>query len=552
MKINTNGGNYIFVVGGVMSGVGKGITTASIARILESAGYDINPIKADPYLNVDAGTMNPTEHGEVFVLDSGMECDQDMGNYERFLARSLPEINYMTNGLVFQTVIERERALEYDGKCVEPTYHISEEILRRITKSSREANADITIVEIGGTVGEYQNAIFIEAARVLRQNSPEDVMFAMVSYLPTPPSIGEMKTKPTQNAVRELNRHGIVPDIIIGRAETPLDDKRKQKIADMCGVDYGDVISAPDVNNIYEIPLNFAEDNIGQRITERFSLEDSQPELDDWQEFIDKQNKTDDTVSLGIVGKYFATGDFQLSDAYISVIEALKISAAHQTLEPDIDWLDATDFVGGHPQESLKKLSQFDGVIVPGGFGSTGIAGKINAIEYVRKENIPFFGLCYGMQLALVEYARNVVGLEGAHTTEIDEDTPYPVIDLMPEQKDKMADEDYGGTMRLGLYPADLTEGTVACDAYGKERIQERHRHRFEVNNAYVDQLEAAGVVFSGTSPDGKLMEIAELPQDTHPFFVGTQFHPEFTARVLAPHPLFSAFLSTAIDERSK
>jgi len=543
MDISTDNTKFIFVVGGVMSGVGKGVTTASISTILQSAGHKVNPIKADPYLNVDAGTMNPTEHGEVFVLDSGMECDQDMGNYERFLGRSLPEINYLTNGMVFKTVIERERALEYDGKCVEPTYHISEEILRRITTSSREANADITIVEIGGTVGEYQNAIFIEAARVLRQNSPEDVMFAMVSYLPTPPTIGEMKTKPTQNAVRELNRHGIVPDIIIGRAETPLDDKRKQKIADMCGVDYGDVISAPDVDNIYEIPLNFAEDDIGQRIAERFSLKDNQPDLDSWQEFIDKQNKTDDTVCIAIVGKYFSTGDFQLSDAYISVIEALKISAAHQAITLEIDWLDATDFVGDKTHKKLKKLSQFDGVIVPGGFGSTGIEGKINAIEYVRKQGIPFFGLCYGMQLALVEYARNVVGLEGAHTTEIDKDTPHPIIGLMPEQKEKMADEDYGGTMRLGLYPAELSEGTVACDAYGKERIQERHRHRFEVNNAYVNQLEDAGVVFSGTSPDNQLMEIAELPQDTHPFFVGTQFHPEFTSRVLDPHPLFGAFI---------
>jgi CTP synthase len=549
MDIDTDHTKFVFVVGGVMSGVGKGVATASLSTILESAGYAVNPIKADPYLNVDAGTMNPTEHGEVFVLDSGMECDQDMGNYERFLGRSLPEINYLTNGMVFKTVIEKERALEYDGKCVEPTYHISEEILRRITESSRQADADITIVEIGGTVGEYQNAIFIEAARVLRQENPDDVMFAMVSHLPTPPSIGEMKTKPTQNAVRELNRHGVVPDIIIGRAETPLDDKRKQKIANMCGVDYEDVISAPDVDNIYEIPLNFAEDNIGKRIIDRFSLESHQPELDGWQRFVDNQTEASDTVRIGIVGKYFATGDFQLSDAYISVIEALKISAAHEEVTPEIDWLDATDFVDDQADANLQQLSEYDGVIVPGGFGSTGIEGKINVIEFLRKENIPFFGLCYGMQLALVEFARNQVGLEDAHTTEIDENTPHPVVDLMPEQKEDMEENNYGGTMRLGSWPANLKEDTIVRAAYGRNKVSERHRHRYEVNNEYVDQLTDAGLVFSGQSPDDSLREIVELPESRHPFFVGTQFHPEFTARVLDPHPLFSAFVSTALDE---
>lgn len=546
MNIASPDCKYIFVVGGVMSGVGKGVATASISTVLESAGYQVNPIKADPYLNVDAGTMNPTEHGEVFVLDSGMECDQDMGNYERFLGRSLPEINYMTNGMVFKKVIGKERALEYDGKCVEPTYHISEEILRRITTAGQEASADITIVEIGGTVGEYQNAIFIEAARVLRQNNPDDVMFAMVSYLPTPPSIGEMKTKPTQNAVRELNRHGVVPDIIIGRAETPLDEKRKQKIADMCGVDYQDVISAPDVENIYDVPLNFARDDIGNRILEFFDLDQATPDLSDWEEFVEGQENASETVKIGVIGKYFSTGDFQLSDAYISVLEAINISAAHAGLDPEIDWLDATDFEGDGADKSLEDLSDYDGVIVPGGFGTTGIEGKIAAIEYVRKEGIPFFGLCYGMQLAVVEYARHVLGLEGAHTTEIDSDTSHPVIDLMPEQKENMADDDYGGTMRLGSWPAELKENTIVRKAYGQEKISERHRHRYEVNNEYVDQFVDAGMIFSGISPNEQLMEIAELSEDDHPFFVGAQFHPEFTARVLDPHPLFSAFLEAA------
>lgn len=589
MNIESPDCKYVFVLGGVMSGVGKGVATASISRILESSGYTVNPIKADPYLNVDAGTMNPTEHGEVFVLDSGQETDQDMGNYERFLSRSLPEINYMTNGQVFRHVIEKERALEYDGKCVEPTYHISEEILRRITKSSKQANADITIVEIGGTVGEYQNAIFIEAARVLRQNNPQDVMFTMVSYLPTPPSIGEMKTKPTQNAVRELNRHGVVPDIIIGRAETALDDKRKQKIADMCGVDYEDVISAPDVDNIYDVPLNFAEDDIGGRILDFFDLDTQEPDLSNWEKFVTSHEEAEETARIAVIGKYFATGDFQLSDAYISVLEALKISAAHDRITPKVDWLDATDFEGEDNQFALENLDEYDGVIVPGGFGTRGIEGKINAIEYVRKNEIPFFGLCYGMQLALVEFARNELGLKEAHTTEIDEDTSHPVVDLMPEQKEDMAENNYGGTMRLGSWPAELKGGTLAYNAYANaERrdasaavsdarhekaddggaqttsavtetggsrnkadgngllVSERHRHRYEVNNEYVKQFEEGGMMFSGRSPDNNLMEIAELPEEKHPFFVGTQFHPEFTARVLDPHPLFSVFLRAA------
>lgn len=548
MDIDTGKTKYIFVIGGVMSGVGKGVTTASISTVLESAGYRVSPIKADPYLNVDAGTMNPTEHGEVFVLDSGLECDQDMGNYERFLNRSLPPDNYMTNGMVFQHVIEKERALGYDGKCVEPTYHITEEIIRRITKSSRETNADITIVEIGGTVGEYQNAIFIEASRRIKQAHPQDVLFAMVSYLPTPPSIGEMKTKPTQNAVRQLNSYGVAPNLIIGRAETPLDEKRKQKIADMCGVAFSNVISAPDVDSIYEMPLNFSADDIGEQILNFFDLKIRDKNLDDWQKFVDNQKTAQDTVKVGIVGKYFATGDFKLSDAYISVIEAINISAAHMEVIPEIAWLDASDFESKNNKEELARLEQFDGIIVPGGFGKTGIEGKIAAIEYVRKQKIPFLGLCYGMQLAVVELARHVAGLSDAHTTEIDEDTSHPVIDVMPEQKENMMADEYGGTMRLGTYPAELAEGSIAHNAYGTDKISERHRHRFEVNNEYLDKLKEAGMTFSGVSPDGKLVEIAELPEDQHPFFLGTQFHPEFMARVLSPHPLYSAFLTAALE----
>ncbi|MEX2368839.1 MAG: CTP synthase, partial [Candidatus Paceibacterota bacterium] len=543
MDINTNGTKYIFVVGGVMSGVGKGITTASIATILESSGYKVSPIKVDPYLNVDAGTMNPTEHGEVFVLDSGLETDQDMGNYERFLDRSLPGLNYMTNGMVFQYVINKERALGYDGKCVEPTYHITEEIIRRITESSRETEADITIVEIGGTIGEYQNAIFIEAARRMKRALPGQVMFTMVSYLPTPPSIGEMKTKPTQNAVRQLNSYGVAPDMIIGRAETPLDDKRKEKIANMCGVTADNVISAPDIDSIYEVPLNFAADNIGGKILSFFGMDAPDKDLAEWRDFVAKQKAASKPVKIAVVGKYFATGDFQLSDAYISVIEALKIAAAHADVVPDVDWINTDEFEGDTAASALEKLSEYDGLIVPGGFGTTGIEGKIAVINYAREQKLPYFGLCYGMQLAVVEYARSVLGLAGAHTVEINPDTPDPVIAVMADQEEKLAAGEYGGTMRLGSYPAVLTEGTIAHEAYGRKEVSERHRHRFEVNNDYVERLEAAGLVFSGRSPDGRLMEITELPRDVHPFFLGTQFHPEFTARVLSSQPLFDAFI---------
>lgn len=533
-----------------MSGVGKGVTTASIATILESKGYSVSPIKADPYLNVDAGTMNPTEHGEVFVLDSGLETDQDLGNYERFLGRSLPAENYMTNGMVFKHVIDKERALGYDGKCVEPTYHITEEIIRRIHASAEKTQADFTLIEIGGTIGEYQNAIFIEAGRVMKRMHGEDVMFVMVSYLPTPPTIGEMKTKPTQNATRLLNSYGVNPDMIIARAETPLDDKRKEKISAMCGVKRESVISAPDVDNIYQVPVNFEDDGLSDQILSFFDTKGTQKDLKEWRAFVEKLQVPQDTINVAIVGKYFDTGDFVLSDAYISVIEALKIAATHDELAVKIDWLDSKDFEGSDTTEDLERLADYDGVIVPGGFGSTGIEGKLAVIEYVRQHKIPYLGLCYGMQLAVVEYARNVLELKDAHTTEIDEDTPDPVITILEEQKENMAEGKYGGTMRLGSWPAKLKKDSIAFKAYSDSgeidsalTVFERHRHRFEVNPEYVDDLEEAGFVFSGTSPNGELMEIAELPTDTHPFFVGTQFHPEFTARVLESNPLFSAFV---------
>ncbi len=535
-----------------MSGVGKGIATASIGKILQARGFRINPIKIDPYLNVDAGTMNPTEHGEVFVLDSGLECDQDMGNYERFMGLDLRPEDYMTSGMVYQHVIEKERNLGYRGKCVEAIPHITDEITRRIGRSAELSSSDVTLVEIGGTVGDYQNIMFIEAARVLRLKNPRDVIFILVSFLPIPSTLGEMKTRPTQNAVRMLNSYGVQPDIIIARSERPLDKKRKEKIAISCNVFEDHVISAPDIESVYDVPINFEKDNLGKIISDCLELKAKSPRngLSSWRRFVANSKRSKKQVKIAIAGKYFDTGDFVLSDAYISVIEAIKTSAFSELVEPELHWLNSKDFE--EDPEKLKILKNYDGVIIPGGFGESGIEGKISAIQFLRENKIPFFGLCYGMQLAVIEYARNVLKLKGAHTTEVNSETLHPVIDIMPEQKKLLKEGKYGATMRLGAYPCRLRAGTVAREIYGKENISERHRHRFEVNPEYVDQIYEAGLIFSGTSPDGRLMEIAELPKNKHPFFLGTQFHPEFLARPLRPHPLFSAFIRASKDRSQK
>ena len=500
-------------------------------------------------MNVDAGTMNPTEHGEVFVLGSGLETDQDMGSYERFLSRDLFTEHYMTGGLVYKSVIDRERALGYGGKCVEPVPHIPEEVIRRIKAAGDKDKSDVTIVEIGGTLGEYQSVMFIEAARTLQMAHPDDVLFVLVSYLPVPGKLGEMKTKPTQYAVRTMNSYGVQPDIIIARGEVPLDMKRKEKIASSSGMRIEQVIAAPDVDSVYDVPINFEKDKLAEIIMKILKLKSKKPvDLLPWKNFVRKVHHTKGEVRIGVVGKYFATGDFVLSDSYLSVIEAIKYAAYHAGRKPIIDWITADEFEG--PRANLKKLEAYDGIIVPGGFGARGIEGKLRVIEYARTHKIPYFGLCYGMQLMVVEYARNVLGLKGAITTEIDVKAKHPVIDVMQGQKAKLAQGDYGGSMRLGTYPAYLKEGTVARSAYKSEMVHERHRHRYEVNPEYVTAIVDAGLVFSGISPDGMLMEIAELPKSKHPFFLGTQFHPEFTARPLTSHPLFDAFIKAAIKKK--
>lgn len=526
-----------------MSGVGKGVTTSSIGKILQARGLNVTAFKIDPYVNVDAGTMNPTEHGEVFVLQDGYETDQDMGNYERFLNIDLDRGNYMTTGMVYKTVIEKERNLEYQGKCVQVVPHIPLEVMSRIKRAVKKVAADVAIIEIGGTVGEYENILFLEAVRMMKVENPLDVITVMVSYIPTPSKIGEMKTKPTQHAVRTLNGAGIQPDIIVARADRRVDEKRKEKIAVFCSVRKEDVISAPDVESIYEVPLNFEKDHLSDILLQKLNLT-GRPHnggLRTWEHALKRLKSANNEVRIGIVGKYFKTGDFVLSDAYISVLEALKHASGVVRTRAVLEWIDSTDF-----EENPKKLAtlkQYDGIIIPGGFGSRGIEGKIAVIRFCRENKVPYFGLCYGMQLAVVEYARNVLGLSEAHTTEINVKTAYPVVDIMPEQKENMRQKKYGATMRLGQYVAHITPHTLAYEIYKQKKVLERHRHRYEVNPKYVEDIQKAGLVFSATSPDGVLQEIAELPKKQHPFFLATQFHPEFQSSLLRPHPLFVAFL---------
>src|SRR3989339_681253 len=534
---------YIFVVGGVMSGVGKGTSVASLGLTLKSKGYNVTAIKIDPYVNVDAGTMNPVEHGEVFVTVDGDETDQDVGTYERYLETNIPKINYMTTGRVYQTVIQRERNLEYKGRCVEVVPHVPEEIIRRIEQASEEAKADITLIEVGGTVGEYQNVLFLEAARMMQVKNPKSVRFVIVSYLPVPPSVGEMKSKPTQYAIRTLNSAGIRPDFVIGRSTMAMDDPRKQKIAWICGVPKEHIISAPDAKSVYDIPDMFEDQDFADNVLKCFKLKRKGNDLKRWHAFVKKMKSSKREIKIGVVGKYFSTGDFVLSDVYISVLEAIKHAAVDQGVKAKIEWLNSEEFEK-NSTKMKKILSQMDGVIVPGGFGSRGIEGKIAAIEYCRKNKVPYLGLCYGLQCAVIEFARHKLGYKDANTTEIDEKTKHPVVHIQESQKENVAKGSYGGTLRLGGYPCMLKKGTTAQKAYCGRMISERHRHRYEVNNEYRDELEKAGLVISGISPDDHFVEIVEIKD--HPFFVGTQFHPEFQSRPLTPHPLFVGLMKAA------
>ena len=532
---------YIFVSGGVISGIGKGIATSSIALLLKSAGYKVTPIKMDPYLNVDAGTMNPIEHGEVFVLDDGTETDQDLGHYERFLNESLDKTNIATQGSIYLSVIQKERNLEYDGECVDVVTYITEEIIKRIKEAGRVNNADVVVIEIGGTTGEYQNILFLEANRLMKLKNPKDVMHVHITYLPIPASIGEMKSKPAQMSVRDLHAMGLQPDIILARSEKPLDQSRVKKLSITTGLEPEDIISAPDVDSIYKVPLGFDKQDLTERLLNKLGLKRKKTDLKDWQEFVEEIDSAKDVVKIAIVGKYFSTGDFTLADSYISVIEAVKHAAWSLGVRPEITWLDA-----GKVLSNVEILKKFQGIIVPGGFGSRDIDGKIATIKMVRENNIPYFGLCYGMQLATVEFSRNVLGYKDANTTEVDPNTSHPVIHIMPDQEKKLLERNYGATMRLGAWNCVLKEGSLVRKLYGRKDISERHRHRYEFNNEYREEIEKRGLSVVGTTADGKLVEVIELKN--HPFFVGTQFHPELQSRPLSPHPLFVGFIKAALS----
>lgn len=550
-KLKKPSTKYIFVVGGVMSGVGKGIATASIGKILQSKGYSVSCIKIDPYINVDAGTMNPIEHGEVFVTEDGDETDQDIGNYERFLGKNIYRENYMTTGRVYLSVIERERNLGYGGKCVQVVPHIPKEVRERIERAVKKSKAEIMVIEIGGTVGEYENLLFLEAARFMHLENPGNVLFVMVSYLPVPDKIGEMKTKPTQHAVRSLNSAGIQPDFIIARSRVDIDEPRRKKLAIFCNVAKDDVISAPDVKSIYDVPLNFEKDKIGERILEKFGLKDKKKDMHDWRRMVNAVRNAKKEINVGIVGKYFATGDFQLADSYISVIEATKHGGIANRCKVNLHWVNAEEV----EKNGVNILKKFNGIIVPQGWGSRGSEGKIKTIRYARENNVPYFGLCYGMQMAVIEFARNVLKFKDANSEEVNPKTKYPVIHIMPGQKELLNKKQYGGTIRLGGWPCKIVQGAHLAKAYEKKFgvkkvISERHRHRYEFNNKYRAQFEKGGLKVCGVSPDGKIVEAVEITN--HPFFIGTQFHPEYISRPLDPHPLFVEFVRVCLKIKSK
>ena len=535
---------FIFVFGGVMSGIGKGISTSSIAKIIQARGFSVTAIKIDPYINVDAGTMNPTEHGEVFVCDDGIETDQDIGTYERFLDQSLSGGNFITMGQVYQTVIERERNFGYEGEDVEAIPHLCDEIISRVKEAGRKSRADIVIVELGGTAGEYQNVFYYESSRIMKLRNKDNVLHVHVAYLPTPPTVGEMKSKPVQTSVHILNSMGIQPDFLIARAERPLDKKRKERLALFCNMDGADIISNPDVESVYDVAISFDEQQFADRILKRWRLKAREKDLSDWSRLAQTVKAVYNEIPIAMVGKYFSTGDYVLSDVYLSVIESLKYAGWHHNVKIKMRWVDSEKIEADGP---AKYLSGVAGIIVPGGFGSRGIEGIVQAIQYSRENQIPYFGLCYGMQLATVEVARHLAKLADANTTEVDPKTKHPVIHIMPDQEKKLLEKDYGATMRLGAWPAKLVRGSKVYQAYGQQNIEERHRHRYEFNNKFRKTIESVGLKIVGTSPDERIVEIIEL--ENHPWFVGVQFHPEFKSRPLRPHPLFREFVGACFQK---
>lgn len=532
---------YILVSGGVLSGLGKGITAASLGLLLQSRGYKVTIMKCDMYLNIDAGTMNPLEHGEVFVTQDGLETDQDLGHYERFLNISLSRANYLTNGQIYQYVLDKERALAYGGKCVEPYHHIPPEIIDRWRNAGEAGRADIVIVELGGTVGEYEGLLFFEAYRRLKLQVPKDVTLVHVGYLPAPGNIGELKSKPIQQSISTLNSLGIMPDFVVGRAEKPVDEKRKEKIALASGLPTENIISNPDLDSVYKVPLFLLKEKLDLKVLKKFGLKANKIDLEKWKKMVESiDSPKEKVVSVGIVGKYQRSGDYILQDSYVSVIEALKHASAKTGIGIKINWVDSED--------KNMDLTKMDAILVPQGWGKRGIEGKVKAIKFARENGIPYLGLCFGMQMATIEFARDVLGLKDANTEEAEDGTKHPVIHTMDYQKSLIKNKQFGGTIRLGAWPLKIKKGTLLEKIYGKREIlNERHRHRYEFNNKYKEQFEKAGFVISGTSPDGKLVEAIELKG--HKFFVGTQYHPEYISKALSPHPIFVNFLKAAANK---
>jgi len=549
---------YIFVSGGVISGLGKGIITASTGLILQNLGFKVSVLKADMYLNLDAGTMNPLEHGEVFVTEDAMETDQDLGHYERFLNKNVLRHNYMTMGRIYYDVITHERQLEYGGKCVEGNVHIPEEIIRRLHETAQKDKADVLLIEVGGTVGEYQNVMFYEAIRRLKQREPENVFIVHLVYLPVPEFLGEMKSKPAQASIYELYKLGLQPSFVICRSAVEIDEKRKNTMSVNTGVLKDHIIAAPDVDTIYKIPAVLQAQNYDKLLLKDIGLKPKTPENTDWKKFVTRLEKTKsshnkkDEVTIAICGKYFASGDFSLEDSYVCVIEAIKHAAWKLNLNPVIKWFNVEEMEDPNKCTKIEsELLQCGGIIVPQGWGSRGVEGKLKVVEFARINKIPYLGLCFGMQMAVIEYARNVLGLQKANSEEADAKTKYPVIHVMPDQKEYLKSKNFGGTIRLGAWPCKLEKNSIAQHSYKehspdrieKDIVMERHRHRYEFNDDYREDLQKAGLIISGTSVDGKLVEIVELPKSVHPFFVGTQFHPEYKSRPLDPHPLFVEFI---------
>lgn len=547
---------YIFVSGGVLSGLGKGVTAASLGVTLKARGYKVTNIKCENYLNLDSGNINPVEHGDVFLCEDGTEADLDLGTYERFLGAEVSLKNYTTIGQIYQSVIDDTRNLKYKGLTVDAIPYVPEEVIRRIKKAAE--GFDIILIELGGCAGEYQNIVYYEANRILRLQEPENVVHVHVTYFPRPDHINELKSKPTQLSVKQLNTMAIQPDFVVGRAAIDIDDKRKEKVAYYCSLSKEDIISNPDCDSIYELPLIFERQDFGAKVLKKLDLPVKKANFTDWEKMVKKiESKKQKTVKIGIIAKYLSSGDYELRDSYASLLEALNHAVNAAEVNLDLRFIKSEQLEKKNPQ-ALKDLREVDGIIVPIGWGARGAEGKIDAIQYAREHKVPYLGLCYGMQLAVIEFARHVAGLKEANTTEIDPKTKYPVVHDIPVDGKRQRIKGQGASMRLGAYDAILKKDSFIYQIYDKARafkngkkglVSERHRHRFEVNNEYRDLLSEKGLVFSGTSPDDFFVEMIELPKEVHPFFVATQAHPEYKSRPLTPHPLFSEFIKAALKQ---